>query len=90
MKGPMVKRLAENKLTANKMAEENHETRRGPKEVTTRDPKEVTAKDPKKVEQGNKLQEGNHRMKKRKEQYRYAIEVVLAAWVIGVLGYYLY
>ena len=50
MKGLMVKRLAENKVTANKMAEE--------KQKTTRGPKEVTAKDLKKVEQGKQAARG--------------------------------
>ena len=66
------------------MAEENQETTRGPKEVTT--------KDPKKVEQGKRMQEHNRRKKerelkakKREEQIQYVIEVVLAVGVIGVL-----
>ena len=68
------------------MAEENQETTRGPKEVTT--------KDLKRAEVGRKLQEYNHRMKEEREAQKYAnqyvIGVVLAVGVIGGLGYYLY
>ena len=63
------------------MAEENEETTRGPKEVTT--------KDPRRVQQGKNLQEHNHGRKELEAQNQFVIRVVLAVGAIGGLGYYL-
>ena len=50
--------VEENQVTMN--VEENQETTKGPKKVTT--------KDPKKVEEGNRLAEWNHKNKKAKKE----------------------
>ena len=66
------------------------------------EPQQVTTKNPKKVEVGKRLAAHNHRKreaKKREEQAQvqkgevsqyYVIGVVIAAGVIGGLGYYIY
>ena len=71
------------------MAEENQ---------VQQEPQQVTTKNPKKVEAGKRLAAHNCRQRKKKReevqkgelnQY-YGIGAVLAVWVIGCLGYYIY
>ena len=78
--------ISENKVTANKMAEQN----------------QVMTKDPKKVEAGKRLAEYNHRKREELKAQNseskqvltssqcYSIGAVLALGVIGGLGYYIY
>ena len=82
----------ENDVTANKLAEENQVTKKGPQRVTT--------KNPKKVEAGKRL--AVHSCRRREEKKReeaqkgegvnqyYGIGAVIAIGAIGGLGYYIY
>ena len=94
-----IRLLSKNKVTVNKMAEENQ---------VQQEPQKVTTKNPKKVEAGNRLAAHNRRKREEKKaqvqmlkggglegpasrvsQY-YSTGAVLAVGVIGGLGYYIY